>query len=223
MSDPQVSRQPDLSAAISAYLVDHGSPPDEILRDLIVETHEEFSQRAGMQVDPIQGAFMNVLTQLVQPRLVVEVGTFTSYSSICIARGLPKGGRLICCDISEEFTSVARRYWQRAGLDDVIELRLGPALETLAAMSAEPPIDMAFIDADKGGYLGYYEAILARMPAGGLIVVDNVLWGGRVVDDSDQSENTVAIREFNRFVADDQRVDVSIIALGDGVTLARKR
>lgn len=217
------SKATGLDADLHRYVVDHGEPPDDVLVELIAETRDRFGDRAGMQIDPAQGALLTLLTRMVQPAFAVEVGTFTGYSSICIARGLPEDGRLVCCDISEEFTSVAQRYWQKAGLGDRIELRLGPALDSLAGMGGDPPIELAFIDADKGGYPGYYEAILGRMPAGGLIVVDNVLWSGRVVDDSDTSEDTVAIREFNDLVAADERVDAVMLPVGDGLTLARKR
>ncbi|MBK5224360.1 MAG: class I SAM-dependent methyltransferase [Acidimicrobiia bacterium] len=212
-----------MSDELHRYVVDHGMPPDDLLQDLIAETREQFTDRAGMQIDAAQGSFLTLLARMVQPQFAVEVGTFTGYSSICIARGLPAGGRLVCCDISEEFTSVARHYWQRADLGDVIELRLGPALDTLAAMSGDPIIELAFIDADKTGYRGYYEAILGRMPSGGLIVVDNVLWSGRIIDEFDASEDTVALREFNDVLANDRRVDVSMLTVGDGLTLARKR
>lgn len=222
MSDP-APRQLGVSAELHRYLVDHGTPPDVVQRDLIAETHERFGDRAGMQIDPVQGAFLTMLVRLLDARLVVEVGTFTGYSSVCLARGLPPGGRLICCDISEEFTDVARRYWERAGLADRVELRLGPALDTLEALPDDPPIDLAFIDADKEGYRAYYEAILARTRPGGLIVVDNVLWSGRVVDHENHDESTVAIRQFNDALARDDRVEVVMLPLGDGVTLARVR
>jgi caffeoyl-CoA O-methyltransferase len=228
VSDAPVSRfgaskRPDVDADLHSYVVEHGTPPDPVLTGLIAATREQFGESAGMQVDAVQGAFLTMLTRLVAPTLVVEVGTFTGYSSICIARGLPEGGRVLCCDVSEEFTSLARRTWAEAGLDDRIELRLGPAAETLAALPDDTVVDMAFIDADKSGYLTYYEAILERMPSGGLVVVDNVMWHGQVVDDSDDSVDTVAIRAFNDHVAADDRVEASMIPVGDGLTLARKR
>lgn len=216
-------KQLGISAELHRYLVEHGAPPDEVQRDLIAATRERFGPWAGMQIDPAQGGFLTLLVKLVGARFVVEVGTFTGYSSICLARGLPEGGRLLCCDVSDEFTSLAREYWERAGLTDRIELRLGPAAETLAALPADPPIDLAFVDADKGGYATYYEAILDRMRPGGLIAVDNVLWSGAVIDPDDTSDDTVAIRAFNDLVAADPRVEVVMLPLGDGVTLARKR
>jgi caffeoyl-CoA O-methyltransferase len=224
-SEPRLgqSKQASLSADLHRYTVEHGTPPDDVLIDLIAETRSLFATNAGMQIDAGQGAFLTLLTRVVSPRFVVEVGTFTGYSSICIARGLSDDASMLCCDVSDEFTSVARRYWERAGLSDRIELRLGPAADTLAALPDDTNIDMAFIDADKGGYLTYYEAILERMPAGGLIVVDNVMWHGQVVDDSDTSVDTVAIRAFNDHVAADARVEAAMIPVGDGLTLARKR
>ena len=222
-TSPNEPKQLGMSAELHQYLVDHGAPPDALQRDLITATHERFGPWAGMQIDPAQGGFLTLLVKLVGARFVVEVGTFTGYSSICLARGLPDGGRLLCCDVSDEFTSLAREYWERAELTDRIELRLGPAADTLAALPTDPPIDLAFIDADKGGYATYYEAILDRMRPGGVIAVDNVLWSGAVVDPDDTRDDTVAIRAFNDLVAADDRVEVVMLPLGDGVTLARKR
>ena len=151
------------------------------------------------------------------------MGTFTGYSALCIARGLAPGGKLICCDVSEEWTAIARKYWQRAGLADRIDLRLAPAVETLRSLPAGEWIDFAFIDADKANYANYYEEILARMRPGGLIVFDNVLWMGQVVNPDDQSDNTTALRALNDQVAADPRVECVMIAVSDGLTLARKR
>jgi caffeoyl-CoA O-methyltransferase len=216
-------KQLGVSAELHRYLVDHGTPPDELQRDLIAETRERFGDRAGMQIDPVQGTFLTMLARLLDARLVVEVGTFTGYSSICLARGLSPGGRLICCDVSETFTSLAREFWQRGGLDDRIELRLGPAIDTLESLPPEPVIDLAFIDADKGGYRQYYEALVPRMRPGGVIAVDNVLWSGAVIDPSRTDDDTEAIRQVNGAIAADDRVEVVMLPLGDGVTLARKR
>jgi caffeoyl-CoA O-methyltransferase len=212
----------DLTPALLDYVIAHGTPPDEVQHALIDET-TALGGISRMQIAAEQGAFMTLLTRLVGARFAVEVGTFTGYSSICIARGLAEGGRLLCCDVSEEWTAIARRHWERAGLDDRIELRLGPALETLRALPLDPPIDLAFIDADKGGYRGYYEELLERMRPNGLILVDNVLWGGAVVDPSDSSADTEAIRAFNDHVAADERVDKVMLPIADGLTLARKR
>jgi caffeoyl-CoA O-methyltransferase len=217
------SKQAHLRGDLHTYTIEHGTPPDDLLIDLIAETKSLFTSKAGMQIDAGQGAFLTLLTRVVAPMFVVEVGTFTGYSSICIARGLSDDASMLCCDVSDEFTSLARRYWDRAGLSDRIDLQLGPAADTLAALPADTTIDMAFIDADKSGYLTYYEAILERMSSGGLIVVDNVMWHGQVVDTSDTTVDTVAIRTFNDHVAADDRVEASMIPVGDGLTLARKR
>jgi caffeoyl-CoA O-methyltransferase len=211
-----------LSPEIHDYLVRHGTPPDEIQRALIEET-KRLGGIAIMQIAPEQGAFMTLLAKLIGARRAVEVGTFTGYSALCLARGLADGGHLLCCDISEEWTRIGLPYWEKAGVAHKIELRLGPAAETLRALPADPVVDLAFIDADKGGYPVYYEEILARLRPGGLILVDNVLFVGTVVDPSVTNESVVAIRAFNDQVAQDERVDCVMIAVGDGLTLLRKR
>ena len=205
-----------------AYLVAHGTPPDDIQRDLIEET-AKLGGIANMQIAPEQGTFLTMLTRLVGARNAVEVGTFTGYSSLCIARGLPDDGQLLCCDVSEEWTSMARKYWSKAGVEDRIELRIAPAVETLESLPHDESIDLAFIDADKPNYRNYYEALLPRMRRSGVIGVDNVLWGGAVTNPEVTDENTLAIRAFNDFVASDDRVDVVMLPLADGLTLARKR
>ena len=205
------------------YLVEHGTPPDAIQRELIETTRRDFGSRAMMQVAPEQGALLTLLARLVGTRKAVEVGTFTGYSALCIARGLEPGGTQLCCDTSEEWTQVARRYWERAGLASCIELRVAPAIETLRALPLEQDIDFAFIDADKSGYPLYYEELLARLRPGGLIVVDNVLWGGRVADPEASDDVTLAIRAFNEQVALDERVDRVMISVSDGLSLLRKR
>ena len=211
-----------LSAPVHEYLVAHGTPPDPIQRELIEET-----QRLGgislMQIAPEQGAFMTLLTRAIGARRAIEVGTFTGYSAICIARGLPEDGHLLCCDVSEEWTSIARRYFEKAGVADKIELRIAPGAETLAGLPIEETIDLAFIDADKPGYPIYYEEILKRLRPGGIVLVDNVLWMGRVADPDVDDEQTRAIRSFNDFVAGDDRVDRVMLAISDGLTILRKR
>jgi caffeoyl-CoA O-methyltransferase len=210
-----------LSPAVHEYLLRHGSPPDALAQALIDETRA-LGGISLMQIAPEQGAFLTLLTRAIGARRAIEVGTFTGYSALCIARGLPADGRLLCCDVSEEWTAIARRYWQKAGLADRIELRLGPAAETLAALPAEPVFDLAFIDADKGGYPAYYEAILPRLRPGGLILVDNVLWFGRVADPAADDEATAHIRAFNAKVAADPRVEAVMLPIGDGLTIVRK-
>jgi caffeoyl-CoA O-methyltransferase len=210
-----------ITPAIAEYAVSHTTPPDELLLDLAEETLQIMDGNAIMQIAPEQGPLLTMLVQLSGARLAVEVGTFTGYSSICIARGLPPGGRLIAHDVSDEWTSVARRYWDKAGVSDKIELRLGPAAETLKALPAEPGIDFAFIDADKPGYPVYYEEILQRMVPGGLIVADNTLQEGDIVDES--AGGTVpAMRRFNELVAADSRVTTVLLPFADGLTLIRK-
>jgi caffeoyl-CoA O-methyltransferase len=211
-----------LSPAISEYLIAHGTPPDELQRRLIAETRG-LGPMAQMQVSPEQGAFLTILTRLVGARQAVEVGTFTGYSALCIARGLPDDGRLVCCDVSEEWTSIARRYWEAAGLADRIDLQLAPAAETLRALPRRPELDLAFIDADKTNYHLYYEEILPRLRTGGAILVDNVLWNGQVVEASRSDANLDAIRAFNDAVAIDDRVEVVMLPISDGLTVIRKR
>ena len=211
-----------LSPAIHDYLVAHGAPPDAPQRALIEET-AALGGISMMQIAPEQGAFMTLLTQIVGARRVVEVGTFTGYSALCIARGLPPDGRLLCCDVSEEWTSVGRRFWEEAGVADRIELRIAPAVETLRSLPRDESIDLAFIDADKPSYAAYYEELLPRVRRNGVILVDNVLWGGNVVEEDPEDENRVAIRAFNDLVANDDRVDAAMIPLGDGLTLLRKK
>ncbi|HEX5613746.1 MAG TPA: class I SAM-dependent methyltransferase [Acidimicrobiia bacterium] len=211
-----------LAPEIHEYLVAHGSPPDEVLRDLSAET-AALGPIAAMQISPEQGAFLTFLVAALDARVAVEVGTFTGYSALCIARGLAPGGRLLCCDVSEEWTAIGQRAWERAGVADRIDLRIAPAVETLAALPADVEVDFAFIDADKPSYAQYYEALLARLSTRGVIVVDNVLWGGAVVDPAATDESTVAIRAFNDLVAGDERVDAVMLPVSDGLTLIRRR
>jgi caffeoyl-CoA O-methyltransferase len=211
-----------LSAEAHEYLLRHGTEPDAVQRELIEETRR-LGGISMMQVAPEQGAFLTLIARVTGARRAVEVGTFTGYSSLCIARGLPDDGRLLCCDVSEEWTSVGRRFWEKAGVAHKIELRLAPAAETLRALPARELFDLAFIDADKPGYPVYYEEILARLRPNGLILVDNVLWMGRVADPEAQDEHTNHIRAFNDKVAADPRVDAVMLAIADGVTLIRKR
>ena len=170
-------RSEQISLHLNAYLTAHSSPPDAVLRELANETVELFPTEMGLAIAPEQGTLMTLLTQLTGAVSAIEIGTFTGYSSICIARGLAAGGRLLCCDISEEWTSVARKYWEKAGLSDRIELRLGPAIDTLRSLPDEEMFDLAFIDADKGGYVDYYEAILPKLAPRGVIAADNTLFG----------------------------------------------
>ena len=211
-----------LAPQIHEYLVGHGAPPDEIAQGLIAETRR-LGPRSMMQVAPEEGAFLTVLARIAGARRAIEVGTFTGYSALCIARGLPDDGSLLCCDVSEEWTRIGRPYWEKAGVAHKIDLRLGPALDTLRDLPSQPGFDFAFIDADKPNYLNYYEEILKRLRPGGVIVADNVLWFGNVVNPDDDSEQTRAIRAFNDALARDARVECAMLPLSDGVTIARKR
>ncbi len=211
-----------VSPEVHAYLVQHGTPPDEVQRALIEET-QKLGGISMMQIAPEQGAFMTLLARAIGARYALEVGTFTGYSALCIARALPDDGRLICCDVSEEWTAIARRYWEKAGVSEKIDLRIAPGLDTLRALPQQPQLDLAFIDADKPGYIAYYEEILERLRPGGLILVDNVLWLGRVADPDAGDEQTLAIRGFNDHVARDSRVECVMLPVSDGLTLLRKR
>lgn len=211
-----------LGPELHAYIVDHTDPVDPVLTDLAEETARRFPDRQGMQIGPEQGAFTTLLTRISGARDVVEIGTFTGYSSICFARGLPEDGTLLALDISEEWTSVARRYWERAGVADRITLRIGPALESLRELSVEPQFDIAFLDADKEGYVDYWEELVPRIRPGGLLLADNTLSHGRVIDPKETSPHVQGIRDFNELVKADDRVNQVLLPLGDGLTLARK-
>ncbi len=181
---------------------------------------------AGMQISPEQGALMQMLIRLTGARRTIEVGTFTGYSALVVAEALPADGKLIACDVSDEWTAIGRKFWHEAGVADKIDLRLAPAVETLDALlatGAAGTFDFAFIDADKHNYDTYYERALELVAAGGLIGIDNVLWGGAVVDPARTDDDTAAIRALNAKVKNDTRVDIVLLPIGDGLTLARKR
>lgn len=216
-------RSDHLTQALHDYIEAHSAQPDELLRELAEETVHRFGEDAGMQIGPDQGAFMTMLARLMGAERAVEVGTFTGYSAICIARGLAAGGRMVCCDVSLEWTSVARAYWKRAGVADMIDLRLGPAAQTLRDLPAGTTFDYAFIDADKTGYVQYWDLIIPLLRPGGLILADNTLSHGRVVDLRVQEESVQGIRRFNGHVRADSRVDAVLLPVGDGLTIARKR
>jgi caffeoyl-CoA O-methyltransferase len=211
-----------LSDDLHAYLVAQCGEPDAIGTELIKETKAAFPDDAGMMISPEAARFFTLLTRIMGVRRAVEVGTFTGYSALAIARGMADGGRLTCFDVSHDYTAVARRYWARAGVDDRIELRVGQAEEGLRDLPRTPEIDLAFLDADKTGYLAYWRELVPRMRPGGVILVDNVLRGGRVLDPGD-SANVRAVVEFNSAVRADPRVEAVMLPLGDGVTLARRR
>jgi caffeoyl-CoA O-methyltransferase len=213
-----------MSDELYDYVSAHANPTvDEISERLAATTSERFGLLAGMNIGQDQGRFLKMLVGLSGAHLVVEVGTFTGMSALWMAQGLAPGGRLICFDINDDYLPTATEAWEQAGVDDCIEMRIGPAADGLAALPNEQHIDLAFIDADKPGYLTYLELLLPRLSAGGVIVVDNVLWSGNVIDDSDQSESTVALRAFNDHVAARDDVDAVMLPIGDGVTLITPR
>jgi caffeoyl-CoA O-methyltransferase len=209
-----------LTPELHAYLLEHSTPPDDVVADLIAETRRALPDDSGMQVAPEQAAFLRLLTAVMGVRRAVEVGTFTGLSSLCIARGLADGGRLTCFDISEEFTGVARRYWERAGVGDRIDLRIGPAVERLRELPAEPHLDLVFIDADKQGYPAYWNELVPRVRPGGVLLVDNVLWSGRVLDPRGERDREIVA--FNDLARRDARVELVILPIADGLTMARK-
>jgi caffeoyl-CoA O-methyltransferase len=209
--------------AVRDYAVTHGSwLPDDVIRQLRSDT-QALGDVAGMQIGDDQGQLLTMLARLVGARRAVEVGTFTGYSSLCIARGLDQGGTLLCCDVSQEWTAIGARAWESLGLRDRIDLRIAPALETLRALPAEADIDLVFIDADKPGYADYWDELVPRVREGGILLADNVLWSGEIVDESVSNANVAALRAFNDKVAADERVDVVIMPAFDGLTIARKR
>ncbi len=217
-----MSRNSIIDDAVVGYALAHSTGPDQLQQALIDATSAATGSAAGMQISPLQGSFMSILTSILQPTFAVEVGTFTGYSALAIARALPAGGRLLCCDTSEEWTAIGLQYWEKAGIADRIELRIGPAIDTLRSLPSTPTIDLAFIDADKPSYHQYYEELLPRLSPTGVILVDNTLWSGAVLDETATEENTVAIRDFNDHVFADPRSEVALLPLGDGVTMIRR-
>ena len=199
------------------------SPEDEVLAELRRETVAQVPDYAGMMISEEQGILLRILVGATAPKLAVEVGTFTGYSSACIASALPEGGKLLSCDISEEWTAVAKPYWKRCNVVDRIDLRIAPALETLEALPAATVIDFAFLDADKANYVAYYEAIVPKLRTNGLIAVDNVMWHNWAMDAANQDPETIGIREFNDHVLRDARVESVMLHVGDGLTLVRKQ
>ena len=213
-----------LDEKLREYLLSVSVKESEILRELREETAQmEYSE---MQISPEQGVFMAFLVELIQAKRTLEIGVYTGYSALAVAMALPEHGTVTACDMNEEWTNIGRKYWKRAGVEDKIVLRIAPALETLDQLLSEGKkgtYDFAFIDADKVEYQGYFDKSLELMRVGGLIAIDNVLWGGSVIDDSIQNLSTQAIREFNKNLNTDSRVSISMVPIGDGLTLARKR
>lgn len=211
-----------VSDDLNGYLLAHTTPADEVQRSLIAAT-EALGDISGMQIAIDQGNLLTLLARIVGARRAIEIGTFTGYSALCLARALPADGHLLCCDVSEEWTAIGREHWDRAGVGERIELRIGPAGDTLAALPLEPVYDLAFVDADKPGYVGYVDALVPRLRPGGLLLIDNVLWSGNVVDPAMTDDNTEAIRRCNDHVAAHPELESLILTIGDGLTLARKR
>ena len=214
----------NVSDTLNRYILEHSVREDPVLAELREATAA--MPHAGMQISPEQGQLMQLLVKMTGARRTIEVGTFTGYSALAVALALPADGRVVACDVSEEWTSVGKRFWQKAGVAGKIDLRLGPGVGTLDAMLAAGEAgryDFAFIDADKGSYVDYYERCMKLVRGGGLIAVDNTLWNGWVADASNTEDDTRAIRAFNDKAHADERVDISLVPIGDGMTLARKR
>jgi O-methyltransferase len=206
------------------YLLEHSLRENAILRELRELTLKH--EMARMQIAPEQGQFMALLVELLGARKIVEIGTFTGYSALCMAQAMGADGKLLCCDLSEEWTAIGLPFWQRAGISDRIDLRIAPALETLDALIQSDDVgdfDMAFIDADKTNYSNYYERCLELLRPGGLVMFDNTLWGGSIADPADHDEDTEALRELNIKLHQDERISICLVPIGDGLTLARKR
>lgn len=207
---------------IDQYCARHSANPDDLQRELQQTTQEKTGDASGMQIEDDQAALMEMIVRAMGARRAVEIGTFTGYSALAVARGLGESGHLLCCDVSEEWTAIAREAWERAGVADRIELRIGPGVETLRSLPEEEQFDFAFIDADKPAYDTYYEEVVRRLRTGGLILLDNMLQGGRVIDESADDESTRAIRELNDKIAGDRRVKAVLLPIGDGVTVVQK-
>ena len=213
-----------LNEKVYDYLLGHSLRESAVCQQLREETKP--MKMGMMQVSPEQGQFMSLLVELIGARKAVEVGTFTGYSALRVAQALPEDGTLVCCDVSEEWTAVGKKYWEQAGVSDRINLKIGPAVDTLQAMrdaGEENTFDFGFIDADKLNYQSYYEHVLALLRKGGLLLIDNVLWGGSVANPDKTDEDTEAIRNLNAFLHADDRVSLSMLPVGDGLTLALKR
>lgn len=205
-----------------AYVAAHTEPFDPVLAGLTERT-AALGPVSGMQIGPDQAALLTMLTRFAGVTRAVEVGTFTGTSSLCIARGLADGGNLLCCDVSDGWTALAREAWAEAGVADRIDLRIAPAIETLRGLAPDPVIDLAFIDADKPGYVSYYEELVPRLRPGGWIIADNTLWSGKVLDPSVADDDTQALRAYNDRAASDDRVTTVLLAVADGLTVSQKR
>jgi len=219
VSDKYIALTPELYD----YTIAHRSTANDAVLDALRAETEALGSISGMLINREQGSFLTLLVGICSVRNAIEVGTFTGYSSTCIARGLPADGRLICCDISEEWTNIARRYWRHDGVEEKIELHLGVARDTLEKLGDDALFDFAFIDADKSNYDSYYELLLPRIRQNGVLVFDNMLWHGRVVDAADNSADTVAIRALNAKLCADDRVESVLLPIADGLHVCRKK
>jgi caffeoyl-CoA O-methyltransferase len=216
------SRSRFIDEAVVDYAAAHSNGPDEVQVALQEVTRERTGRAAGMQIGDDQAVLMEIIARAIGATAALEIGTFTGYSALAVARGMGPGGRLLCCDISAEWTAIARQYWEEAGVADRIELRIGPAIETLRSLPSGTQFDLAFVDADKTGYPAYYEEIVPRLRPGGLLLADNTLQGGRVLNPETDDESVRAIRAFNDRVVLDERVRVVMIPIGDGVTFIQR-
>jgi caffeoyl-CoA O-methyltransferase len=216
------TKNPPLTPELYAYVLQHNPPLDPVQRELVEVTHKQLGDDAGMQSAEEQGPLLAFLVRLVGARRVIEVGTFTGFSALSMAQALPADGTLIACDISEEWTAYGRQAWAKAGVADRIDLRIGPALDTLRALPADPVIDFAYLDADKENYVNYWEELVPRMRPGGVIAADNTLFHGRVLDPR-ATGSTAGIQAFNERVHADDRVEAVLLTVADGLTLARRR
>lgn len=218
------SRTINLNNSLYRYLLDHSVGETALMRKLRETTSQQETGR--MQISPEQGQFMTLLVELLGAKHILEIGTYTGYSALCMARAMPADGELVCCDISREWTDIARSFWREAGVEKRISLHIAPALDTLDRLIGQDKsgsFDMAFIDADKTNYLSYYERCLKLLRNDGLLLFDNTLWGGAVADPGNQDEDTRALRELNDRLHRDERVSISLVPIGDGLTLVRKR
>lgn len=220
---PPRSRSRFVDDAIGEYASSHTSPPDALQLELQRVTADRTGRAQGMQIGDDQFVLMEILARAMGARRAVEVGTFTGYSALAVARGMGPEGRLLCCDVSEEWTAIAREHWEKAGVADRIELKLGPAIDTLRALPRDEAIDLAFVDADKPAYLDYYEELVPRLRRGGLLLADNTLQNGRVLDQDSTDENVVAMQHFNHRVLADERMRSVMLPIGDGVTVVQKQ
>lgn len=217
-----LSRSRFVDPDVLAYTTEHMSQPDELQLDLQAVTQERTGSASGMQIGPDQAIFMEILARAIGAKRGLEVGTFTGFSALAVARGMGPEGKLLCCDVSEEWTSIGREYWEKAGVADRIELKIGPAIDTLRQLPQTEQFDIAFVDADKTGYPDYYEEVIPRLRKGGLLLVDNTLQGGRVLDKSIDDDSVKAVRKLNDRITSDDRVQSVFLPIGDGVTIAQK-